>query len=70
MHAKVDTTPALIDVKAGGYYVPLDQPLANLAIAALEPDTQNGFYANRIISSLDAEARVTLPPELKTQPVP
>jgi hypothetical protein len=70
VRAKVDTAPALIDVKAGGYYVPLDQPLANLAIAALEPDTQNGFYANRIISSLDAEARVTQAPELKTTPVP
>jgi hypothetical protein len=70
VRAKVDTAPALIDVKAGGYYVPLDQPLANLAIAALEPDTQNGFYANRIVSSLDAQARVTLPPDLKTVPVP
>jgi len=70
LRAKVDTVPALIDVKAGGYYVPLDQPLANLAIAALEPDTQNGFYANRILSSLDGEARVTLPPDLKTSPVP
>jgi hypothetical protein len=70
VRAKVDTAPALIDVKAGGYYVPLDQPLANLAIAALEPDTQNGLYANRIVSSLDAEARVTLPPDLKTMPMP
>jgi hypothetical protein len=42
LRVKVQTVPALLDVPAGSFYVPLDQPLANLIIAALEPDTQNG----------------------------
>ncbi|MEO7010584.1 MAG: M14 family metallocarboxypeptidase [Caldimonas sp.] len=70
LHVKVQTIPALIDLKAGGYYVPLDQPLANLAVAALEPDTQNSFFANGIISAGTAEARVLMRPEMKTTAVP
>ncbi|WP_395699376.1 M14 family metallocarboxypeptidase [Aquabacterium sp.] len=47
----------------GSHYVPLDQPYANLAIAALEPDTQNSFFANRVLTRLDAAMRVTVRPE-------
>ena len=47
---------------AGSYYVSLEQPLANLAIAALEPDTQNSFFANRLLRSLDDAARVMSKP--------
>jgi len=57
-------------VKAGSYYVPLDQPLANLAIAALEPDTQNSYYANGVVASAANEARVLARPDLKATPVP
>ncbi|QBH95327.1 peptidase M14 [Limnobaculum zhutongyuii] len=39
-----------LDLSAGYYYIPLNQPLANLAIAALEPETQSSFVANGIIS--------------------
>ena len=46
----------------GSHYLPLDQPLANLAIAALEPDTQSSYFANRLIEKLDAVARVMAPP--------
>ncbi|GKX56805.1 hypothetical protein SOASR030_29170 [Leminorella grimontii] len=35
---------------AGYYYVPMNQPLANLAVAALEPETQSSFVANGIIT--------------------
>jgi hypothetical protein len=70
MRVKVDTVPALLDVKAGGYYVPLDQPLANLVFAALEPDTPNSYLANGIIDSLDGMARVMTPPSMETTPVP
>jgi len=42
--------------------VSLEQPLANLAIAALEPDTQNSFFANRLLRSLDDAARVMSKP--------
>ena len=67
---KVDTVPALLDVKAGGYYVPLDQPMANLVFAALEPDTPNSYLANGIIDSLDGMARVMTPPSMETTAVP
>jgi hypothetical protein len=67
---KVDLVPALIDVRAGSYYIGLDQPLANLVIAALEPDTQNGFVANRIVTDLKSQARVLMRPEIKMTPVP
>ncbi len=66
---KVDLVPALIDVRAGSYYVGLDQPLANLVIAALEPDTQSGFVANRIVSELKSLARVQMRPEAKMTPM-
>ena len=47
---------------AGSYYVPLDQPLANLVVAALEPDTQNSYLANRLVAAVGQVARVMQPP--------
>jgi hypothetical protein len=70
LNVKVDTVPALIDVPAGSYYVGLDQPLANLVAAALEPDTQNSYVTNRVVSGVDGEARVLLRPELRMTVVP
>lgn len=67
---KVETVPALIDVKAGGYYVPLDQPLANLVTAALEPDTQSSYLSNRILDSVDDVARVMSPPAVRMTALP
>lgn len=63
---RVQVTPmrAAIDVPAGSYYVPLNQPLANLAVAALEPDTQNSYFANRLIPGLSDTARVMATPSL------
>lgn len=63
---RVNVTPArtAIDVPAGSYYVPLNQPLANIAVAALEPDTQNSYFANRLIEALDDTARVMSTPSL------
>ena len=43
------TEPARISVHAGDFYVPMDQPLANVAGAALEPETQSSFAANRLL---------------------
>jgi hypothetical protein len=51
-----------VPAPAGSWYVPLDQPLANLVVAALEPDTPNSFFANRIVPTLDAVMRVRTPP--------
>ncbi|PHI32357.1 M14 family metallopeptidase [Budvicia aquatica] len=39
-----------LELTEGYYYIPLEQPLANLIIAALEPETQSSFIANGILS--------------------
>jgi hypothetical protein len=70
LRVKVTTAPALIDAVAGSYYVGLDQPLANLVIAALEPDTQSSFVTNRIVDDVNAEARVLKRPDLRMSAVP
>ena len=49
------------DAPAGGHYVPMDQPLAALAAAALEPDTAHSYVAHRLLT-LDQLARVTQAP--------
>lgn len=60
----------VIDAPAGSFYVPLKQPLANLAIAALEPDTQNSYFSNQLLETLSSAARVMSVPELKTEEMP
>jgi hypothetical protein len=70
VRVRVQTLPALLDVKAGSYYVPLEQPLGNLAIVALEPDTQNSYLANGIVESTDNQARVMVRPTVKATAVP
>lgn len=52
----------LLDVPRGSYYVPLNQPLGNLVMAALEPDTQSSFFANRILDGLQSAFRVMAEP--------
>jgi len=39
-----------VPIRAGDLYVPLDQPLANVIIAALEPDTQSSYAANYVLT--------------------
>ncbi len=70
LRVKVALQPLLIEVNAGSFYVPLDQPLANLVVAALEPDTQNSFVANRIIASVDVQARVLGRPDVRMTVLP
>ncbi len=64
IRVQVTPTRSAIDVPEGSYYVPLNQPLANLAVAALEPDTQNSYFANHLIANLGDTARVMAPPSL------
>lgn len=47
-----------LTIEAGWYYVPLDQPSANLAAAALEPESQSSYVSNRLlqIPAADADA--------------
>jgi hypothetical protein len=67
---EVSLQRGVIDTPSGSYYVPLNQPLANLVIAALEPDTQNSYFANQLIDSLAGTARVLSEPSLKTEILP
>jgi hypothetical protein len=59
---QVELAPQVLLAPAGSWYVPLDQPLAHLVVAALEPDTPNSYFAHRIVPSLDAVMRVRAPP--------
>lgn len=71
LRVQVEAVPALLDVTPGSWYVPLDQPLAHLAVAALEPDTQNSYLANRVIAGgVAAAARVLARPEFRLVPAP
>lgn len=70
LQVQVQLVPALMDTQPGGYYVPLDQPLAHLVIAALEPDTEYSYVSNRIVSGVQSQARVMMPPNIKMTPLP
>ncbi len=39
-----------LPVKAGDLYVPLDQPLGNVIVAALEPDAPSSYAANYVLA--------------------
>ena len=70
--AKTEVTlvRGVVDAPAGSFYVPLNQPLANLAIAALEPDTQSSYFSNQLLEALSSTARVMSEPALKTEEMP
>jgi hypothetical protein len=53
---ELETQP--LQAPAGSHLVRLDQPLAQFAIAALEPDSADGYVAAWIVDSVDALARV------------
>ena len=64
VRVQVAPVRSAIDVPAGSFYVPLSQPRANLAVAALEPDTQNSYFANHLIDELAHTARIMANPAL------
>jgi hypothetical protein len=70
LRVEVKTAAVLLDVPVGSFYVPMSQPLANLVLAALEPDTQNSYFANGIVSDLAKQARVTAVPGMKVAVMP
>ena len=63
---RVQVTPTRGGVEAapGSYYVPMNQPAAHLAAAALEPDTDFSFFAHHVIGNLSDVARVMARPAL------
>jgi hypothetical protein len=66
----VETVPAVVDAPAGSYFVPLAQPLAALVVAAMEPDTQNSYFANRVVTRLAGSARLMALPEGRLSDLP
>ena len=55
--------PTRVAARSGDFYVPLDQPLANVIAAALEPETQSSYAANRVLGlpRITAEQPAYLP---------
>ncbi|WP_326533962.1 M14 family metallopeptidase [Pseudorhodoferax sp.] len=70
VQVEVALSRGVLDTPMGSYYVPLSQPLANLVVAALEPDTQNSFFANRVVDALQNQARVVGEPTMRLEPLP
>ena len=68
--AQVSLVRAAVDVARGSYYVPLNQPLGNLVVAALEPDTPSSYFANQILPNLQATVRVMAQPNVKFEEIP
>lgn len=68
--AAAEPADALVDMPAGSYYVPLAQPLANLAVAALEPGTPYGYEAHRLMASPGQAARLRGAPPAVSEGTP
>jgi len=67
---KVQLLPTLLDVPVGSYYVSLEQPLANLAVAVLDPESPAGFAANGVVVDVEHEARILSRPQIRTSAIP
>lgn len=48
VEVKTELVPLQLVADESYYYVPLAQPLANLAVAAMEPESQSSYLANNI----------------------
>lgn len=67
---EVSLVRGVIDAPAGSYYIPLNQPLANLAIAALEPDTPASYVSRQLIPGLSSIGRVMAEPAMESEALP
>jgi hypothetical protein len=63
-------SPGRFTARADSYYVPLSQPLANLVVAALEPDSPVGYLASGLVTGRDRQGRVTAVPKGKRTAMP
>lgn len=57
-------TRGAVEAPVGSFYVSMNQPLAHLAAAALEPDTPYSYLANGLVPTLTDLARVVNPPSV------
>jgi hypothetical protein len=59
---RVETQPRRLTPEPGGYYVSMNQPLAALIAAALEPDSQSSFAAHRLLDIANGQLRRVMQP--------
>ncbi|WP_239384165.1 M14 family metallopeptidase, partial [Delftia tsuruhatensis] len=57
-------TRGAVEASIGSYYVSMNQPMAHLAAAALEPDTPYSYLAHGLVPNLADMARVMAPPSV------
>jgi hypothetical protein len=70
INAQVSLVRGVYDVPRNSYYVSLNQPLGNLVLAALEPDTQSSYFANSVLPDLQSTVRVMAEPSVKLEALP
>ena len=70
INAQVSLVRGVYDAPRNSYYVTLNQPLGNLVLAALEPDTQNSYFANAVLPDLQSTVRVMTEPTVKLENLP
>lgn len=61
---KISLVRSAIDAVPGSYYISMNQPYANVAAAALEPDTPYSYVAKGVVAQLSDVARVMAPTSL------
>ena len=54
-------TRGAVEAPVGSYYLSMNQPMANIAAAALEPDTPYSYLARGLVPTLSDMARVMAP---------
>lgn len=57
-------TRGAVEAPVGSYYLTMNQPMANIAAAALEPDTPYSYLARGLVPTLSDMARVMAPPSV------
>jgi len=70
VQTKVTLVPGVVDAPQNSFYVPLSQPMGNLVLAAMEPDTQNSYFANHLLDGLRDLSRVTAEPTVRMEKLP
>jgi hypothetical protein len=63
----VNLVRGAVDATVGSYYIPVDQPLGSVAVAALEPDSPSSYFANHLLDDLKSTTRVMAVPTLALQ---
>jgi hypothetical protein len=59
---ETETASATVSFHRGDFYVPLDQPLANVVIAALEPEPQSSYASNHLLAIARQEGEAAFLP--------